>query len=112
VRARLPRVLALATAGVWIASISTFVAFFFALDAAQNVWRFSRNEDGLLVGALGGFWLAAALSLACAVVTARERMLAPVSRVRRLARVLPALAFVALTWFAWNWGLLSNPLRY
>jgi hypothetical protein len=109
-RARLPRVLERATAGVWVLSSATFVAF--TLDASRKLWRFSRHEDAPLVTAIAGFWLAAALSLVCAVVTARERPAAPVSRRRRLARALPALAFLGLTWFAWNWGLLSDPTRY
>jgi len=104
------RALTLATAGLWVASLCAFSAF--ALTAATSLWRFSRDEDGVLVASLVGTWLAAALSLVCAAVTARELRGASLSLVRRAARALPALAFVVLTWFAWNWGLLTVPTRY
>ena len=110
-RAFAPRALSLATAAAWVASIAGFAAF--AQAASQSVWRFSRGSDGPLVAAILGMWLAAALSIACAVVCARElRAATGVLRARRAFRALPALAYLALTWFAWNWGLLSNPTVY
>jgi CubicO group peptidase (beta-lactamase class C family) len=110
-RALAPRVLTLATAGAWLGALAGFSAF--ALDAAQHVWRFSRDEDGPLAAAIYGMWFAAALSLACAVVTWRElRAARGFSAAQRVARALPGLAFLALAWFAWNWGLLTNPTRY
>jgi CubicO group peptidase (beta-lactamase class C family) len=109
-RARVPRILTAATSAVWLAASATFVSF--TLGAAEDVWRFSRAEDAPLVVAIAGFWCAAALSLACAVATLREAHAPQLTRVRRIARALPALAFLGLTWFAWNWGLLSDPTRY
>jgi len=109
-RGRGMRVLTLATAAIWIAALGGFAAF--ALEAATSFWRFSRGEDGALVAALYACWLAAALSIACAFATARELRGGGVSQLRRLARLLPALAFLALTWFAWHWRLLSDPTRY
>jgi hypothetical protein len=110
VRGFAPRLLTLVTAGAWLGSLGAFGAF--AQGAATNFWRFSRNEDGALVASIGAIWLAAALSLACVAVAAREVRDARLTLARRLARALPALAFLALSWFAWNWGLLSNPTRY
>jgi len=98
------------TAFVWLAALGSFA--WFSLDAASNFWRFSQREDGVLVAALLGVWLAAALSLACAFVTARELRGSRETRLRRVARALPAIAFLALGWFAWNWRLLSDPTRY
>ncbi len=109
-RGRVARRLTLVTAGAWLAGASAFSAF--TLDAATSVWRFSRNEDALLVAAIGVMWVAAALSVACIVAAAREVRDARLTLGRRAARALPALAFLALTWFAWNWGLLSDPTRY
>jgi hypothetical protein len=104
------RLLSLGTAAVWLASLGLFVGF--ALDAAQDLALFSRGSDGPLLASIGGTWAAAALSLGCALLSARELREAGVSRARRAARALPTLAFLALTWFAWNWGLLSDPTRY
>ncbi len=104
------RALTLATAGAWVGAIGSFSAF--ALDAATNIWRFSAREDAVLVASLAAVWVAAALSFACAFATAREQRGARLALARRVARSLPAFAFLALTWFAWNWGLLSNPTRY
>jgi CubicO group peptidase (beta-lactamase class C family) len=98
------------TALVWVAALGGFV--WFSLDAAENFWRFSRRHDGALVASLLGVWLAAALSLVSAFAAARELRDARASRLRRAARALPPLAFLALTWFAWHWRLLSDPTRY
>jgi len=98
------------TAFVWLAALGSFA--WFALDAASNFWRFSQREDGVLVASLAGMWLAAALSIVCALATARELRDARATGLRRAARMLPALAFLALTWFAWHWRLLSDPTRY
>ena len=77
------------------------------------MWRFSRGEDGVLVAAIVAIWVAALLSLGCAALTVGElRGSGGVSLARRVARALPAVAFRALTWYAWNWGLRSNPTRY
>jgi hypothetical protein len=109
-RAFLARAFTLATAAAWLASLATFSAF--ALDGAQNVWRFSRGEDLPLRAAIGGTWLAAALSVACAAACATELRSRALTLRRRAARALPPLAFLALAWFAWNWGLLTNGARY
>jgi CubicO group peptidase (beta-lactamase class C family) len=109
-RARLPRALALGTAAAWLGSFALFMVFTRA--GTRAVWHFSREADGPLIAAIGGMWLASALSIACAVACLRELRAAGVSRTRRAARALPALAFLALTWLAWNWGMLSNPTRY
>jgi hypothetical protein len=100
-----------ATAAAWLAGLGGFAAF--GADAAQNVWRFSEREDAPLAAAIFAIWGAAVLSVACAATTARElRAARALTPARRFARALPALAFLALTWFAWNWALLSNPARY
>ncbi len=109
-RALAARVLTLVTAGAWLGSLGAFGAF--AQGAATNFWRFSRNEDGVLVASIGVMWLAAALSLLCLAVAAREVRDARLTLARRAGRALPVLAFLALTWFAWNWGLLSDPTSY
>jgi CubicO group peptidase (beta-lactamase class C family) len=109
-RARLPRALTLATGSLWLAGLGGFVTF--ALDASRNLWRFSRGNDGPLLAATAGIWLAAGLSVACAAAVARELRAPAPSRARRAARALPALAYLALSWFAWHWGLLSDPTRY
>jgi CubicO group peptidase (beta-lactamase class C family) len=109
-RGRAPRALALVTAAAWAGSLAAFSAF--ALDAATSVWRFSRGADGVLVASICGIWLAAALSLASTAATSWELSAPQVTAARRAARALPALAFLALTWFAWNWGLLTDPTRY
>ncbi len=104
------RALTLVTAGTWLGALGVFSAF--TLDAATSIWRFSEREDAVLVASLAGVWVAAALSFSCAFATARESRSARLPLARRVARSLPAFAFLALTWFAWNWGLLSNPTRY
>ncbi|MFI5321340.1 MAG: serine hydrolase domain-containing protein [Myxococcota bacterium] len=102
--------LTLLTAAVWLGALATFATFTSA--AATNFWRFSRGADGVLVGSVLAVWVAAALSAVCAFATARELRAGGPSRARRVARAVPALAFLALSWFAWNWGLLTDPTRY
>jgi CubicO group peptidase (beta-lactamase class C family) len=109
-RARLPAALTLASAAAWLAAIAVFAAF--AGAAARSLWRFSRGEDAPLLAAILAMWLAVALSIACAVAVARELRAPVISPARRVARALPPLAFLALSWFAWNWGLLSDPTVY
>ncbi len=98
------------TAALWLAHFGGIAVF--AGKAAAEVWRFSRGEDGVLLAAVGIGWIAALGSLATAALAAwgvrdSRRPLA-----RRLASALPALAFLALAWLSWNWGLLSDPTRY
>jgi CubicO group peptidase (beta-lactamase class C family) len=109
-RTFLARALTLATAGAWLAALATFTAF--TLDGAQHVWRFSRREDLPLRVAIGGTWLAAGLSIASAAACAAELRSRALTLRRRAARALAPLAFLALAWFAWNWGLLTNGARY
>jgi hypothetical protein len=108
--ARVHRALIRATALLWLGAFGAILAF--SGVAANAFWRFSRGHDTPLLFAVGAIWLAAALSLACAPLAVRALRDASVSRARRIGRALPVLAFLALSWFAWNWGLLSNPTRY
>lgn len=104
------RALFTATAALWLGAFAAILAF--SGSAASAFWRFSSGNDTPLLVAVGLLWVAAALSLACLPLGWRALRDPSLSRWRRLGRALPALAFLALAWFAWNWGLLSNPTRY
>jgi CubicO group peptidase (beta-lactamase class C family) len=109
-RPRAQRLLFGAAAALWLGALVAILAF--SGTAASEFWMFSRGNDTPLLVAVGAVWLAAALSFACIPLAWRAARGATLSRWRRFGRVLPVLAFLALTWFAWNWGLLSNPTRY
>jgi hypothetical protein len=107
---RAARVLVPLTAGLWLAQLGIASAFF--QRVMVEFWRMSRGQDGPLIAAVALAWLAAASSLATAVVVLSSLRDPGRSRVRRLASLLPVGAFLALTWFAWNWRMLSNPTQY
>ena len=79
----------------------------------ENRAIFERAGQAVMAKIMENDKAAAALSLVCAAASARElRAATELSAARRIARALPPLAFLALAWFAWNWGLLTNPARY
>jgi hypothetical protein len=98
---RVGRVLIPLTAGLWLAHFAIAVAFL--LQASREFWRLGPGDDGALIAAVALAWLAVPASLATT-----WRALAA----RSLAALVPALAFLALSWNAWHWRLLSNPLVY
>ena len=71
-----------------------------------------RTDVGALIAAVALAWLAAAASLAAVwkILTALRDPQR--STLQRPGALVPALAFLALTWYAWHWRLLSNPLQY
>jgi CubicO group peptidase (beta-lactamase class C family) len=98
------------TAGLWLAHVLT--AAVFLQQASREFWRLAPGEDGALIAAVALAWLAAAASLAALwkILTALRDPQR--STLQRLGALVPALAFLSLTWYAWHWRLLSNPLQY
>ncbi len=103
------RLAAPVAAALWVAvgaGIARVAAY------GNEIWRFSRGEDGWLQATLGLAWAAVAASGWAIFVAQRAARDPQRSHARRILVALPALAFLALSWLAWNWGLVSNPARY
>lgn len=107
---RVRRALAPLTAGLWLAHFLLGAAF--ARQVSRELWRMAPGGDDLLIAAVALAWLAAGASLATSVAAVAALRDPEIVWLRRLAALVPALAFLSLTWYAWHWRLLSNPLQY